>query len=85
MIFVEKGLNISFFKLRYRDIAHRVGLDPTLGGRDMKTFDIHRARIPTSLFKEIVQDLEIVMKQYGEPLDHKNAAARSRFLAPVST
>ena len=53
-------------------------------GADMKTFDIHRARIPTSMFKDIVMDLQIAMNQYGEPLDHKNEEARSRFLAPVS-
>jgi hypothetical protein len=36
------------------------------------------------MFKEIVQDLEIGMNQYGEPLNHSNMEARSRFLAPVS-
>ena len=80
----ESGLNVSFSKVKYRDIAPRVGLSPELGGRDMETFEIHRARIPTSLFKEIVQDIEIAMKQYGEPVQHKNEEARSRFLAPVS-
>ena len=82
--FVEKGLNVSFSKVKYRDIAPRVGLDPTSGGRDMKTFEIHRARIPTSMFKEIVGDLDMAMYQYGEPLDHDNEEARSRCLAPVS-
>jgi len=82
-ILLERGLNVSFSKVKYRDIAPRVGLSPELGGRDMETFEIHRARIPTSLFKEIVQDIEIVMKQYGEPVQHKNEEARSRFLAPL--
>ena len=50
----------------------------------MQAFDIYRARIPTALFKAIVEDLDIVMNQYGEPRDHKNELARSRFLAPVS-
>ena len=50
----------------------------------MKTFEIHRARIPTSMFKEIVNDLDIAMYQYGEPLDHNNVEARSRCFAPVS-
>ena len=83
LFFVEKGLNISFSKVKYRDIAPRVGLDPFLGGRDMKTFKIYRARIPTSLFKEIVEDIDIAMNQYGEPVDHNNEEARSRCLAPV--
>jgi len=51
----------------------------------MKTFEIHRARIPTSMFKEIVGDLDMAMYQYGEPLDHANEEARSRCLAPVSS
>ena len=81
---LEKGLDVSFSKVTYRDIAPRVGLDPLLKGNDMQTFDVHRARIPTALFKEIVEDLGIAMNQYGEPRDHKNEEARSRFLAPVS-
>lgn len=50
----------------------------------MKTFEIHRARIPTFLFKEIVEDIDIAMNQYGEPVDHNNVEARSRCLVPVS-
>ena len=84
LFFVEKDLNVSFSKVKYRDIAPRVGLVPFLEGRDMKTFEIYRARIPTSLFKEIVEDLDIAMNQYGEPYYHNNEEARSRCLAPVS-
>ena len=79
----EKGVNVNFSKIRYHDIAPTVGLESTLASYDMPTFEIHRARIPTSLFKLIVGDLEIVMNPYGEPRDHKNEKARSRFLAPV--
>ena len=50
----------------------------------MKTFEIHRARIPTCMFKKIVEDVDIAMYQYGEPLDHNNVEAGSRCLAPVS-
>jgi len=84
MILAEKGLNVSFSKVKYREMAPRVGLDPYGSGSDMQTFDIRRARIPTSLFKDIVQDLEISMKQYGEPNEQANEEARSRCLAPVS-
>jgi hypothetical protein len=83
MILAEKGLNVSFFKVKYREMAPRVGLDPLGTGNDMQTFDIHRARIPTSLFKAIVEDLEVSMKQYGEPNEQVNEEARSRYLAPV--
>jgi len=83
LLLQEKGLDVSFSKVAYRDIAPRVGLDPLLKGNDMQAFDIHRARIPTSLFKAMVEDLGVVMNQYGEPRDHKNEEARSRFLAPL--
>ena len=84
MISSEKSLEVSFLKVKYRDIAPRVDLDPTLTGNDMPQFFIHRARIPTRLFKGIVLDLEVIMNQYGEPVNHKNMEARSRFLTPVS-
>ena len=84
MILAERGLNVSFSRVKYRDIAPRVDLDPSLAGNDMPQFYIHRARLPTRLFKEILSDLEVIMNQYGEPVNHKNEEARSRFLAPVS-
>jgi hypothetical protein len=62
----EKGLNINFSTISYHDIARMVGLDPLSAGKDMSTFEIHRARIPTSLFKLIIGDFEIIMNQYGE-------------------
>lgn len=49
----------------------------------MPSFIVHRARITTLLFKKVVEDLEIAMNHYGEPLDHKNEEARSRFISPV--
>jgi hypothetical protein len=70
--------------VKYRDIAPRVGLQSDLRGRDMLTFDIYRARIPNSLFRTIISDIQVMMKQYGDPVCHKNEEARSRFLAPVS-
>jgi len=82
-LLLDKGLNVSFSKVKYRDIASKVGLKFELGGRDMQTFDIHRARIPSPLFKDIIGDLQVIMKQYGEPARHKNVEARSRSLAPL--
>jgi hypothetical protein len=84
IIFPEKSPDFSFSKLKYGDIALKFHLDPILMGADMKTFEVHRARIPTLLFKAIVEDISIMMNQYGESMDHKNAEATTRFLAPVS-
>jgi len=38
----------------------------------MKMFEIYRARIPSSMFRDIVEDLDVVMNQYGDPVDHNN-------------
>ena len=84
MSWAEKGLHVSFSKVEYTRIAPYVGLDPSGNARDAPTFPLHRARLPTSLFKEIVQDVQLIMKQYGPPVDHQNEEARSRFLVPVS-
>ena len=56
----------------------------TLKRADMNTFDILCTRISTSMFKDIVCDIQITLNQYGEFLDHQNVEARSRCLAPVS-
>ncbi|KAF8806804.1 hypothetical protein BYT27DRAFT_6609038 [Phlegmacium glaucopus] len=80
---LERGLNVSFSRVKYKDIAPRVDLQPDLCGRDMPTFDICRARIPNSLFREIISDIQMMLNQYGEPDSHKNEEARSRFLSPL--
>jgi hypothetical protein len=51
---------------------------------DAPTFEVKLTRLPTSLFQQIVEDIQLAMKQYGPPDDHVNEEARSRFLAPVS-
>ena len=81
--FVEQDLNVSFSKVKYRDIAPRVGLDPNLAAKDMTSFEVFRARIPTSMFEAIVGDLDIIMNQYGDPTELDNEEARSKCLAPV--
>jgi hypothetical protein len=37
---------------------------------DIETFRLHRSRIPTALFKSIVQDIDIMLVQYGPPIEH---------------
>jgi len=79
----DKGLDISFSRVEYNQIAKYVGLDPALSLRDAGSLEMHRARIPNALFKDIIGDIQIAMKQYGPPMDHHNEEARSRFLAPL--
>jgi hypothetical protein len=52
--------------------------------RDIESFSLHRSRIPTALFKHIVQDIDIMIAQYGLPVEHQTDEATLRFLSPVS-
>ena len=83
-ISAEQGLQVSFSKVKYPDIAPFVGLGPSQCCRDAPTFEMKLARLPTALFKRIVEDVELIMKQYGPPDSHCNEEARSRIFAPVS-
>jgi hypothetical protein len=40
-----------------------------------------RSRIPTRLFREIMEDLDVLKPQYGELKSYKTEEMRSRFLA----
>ncbi len=64
-------------------MAPFVGLDPDQMMDDITTFDLYRSRIPTPLFKSIVQDMDILLSQYGPPYEHETEAATSLFFAPV--
>ena len=80
---LEDGSGFSFSNAQYQHIAPFVGLDPNRNMHDIATFDLHRSRIPTSLFKSIVQDMDVLLLQYGPPVEHTTEEATSRFLAPV--
>ena len=75
---------MSFSNVKYRDIATFIGLEHLKVFRDAETFELHRSRIPTPLFKCIVQDLDIMLMQYGPLSAHQTEETRSRFLSPVS-
>jgi hypothetical protein len=51
---------------------------------DIETFYLYRSRIPTTIFKSIVEDIGVMMVQYGPPTKHPTEEATSRFLSPVS-
>jgi hypothetical protein len=81
---IEDRLNISFSNVKYREIAAFVGLEPNRISNDIEIFGLHRSRIPTGLFKLIVEDIDLMLVQYGPPIEHQNEEVRSRFLSPVS-
>jgi hypothetical protein len=80
---MEKGLNVSFFNVKYLDIAPFVGLDPLRNFGDAPLFDLRRSRIPTALFRDIVTDIDVLLIQYGTLQNHTTEEARSRFLSPI--
>ena len=82
-ILPEEGLKISFSNIEYHSIAGLVGLDPLRNLNDIGTFDLYRSRIPAALFKSIVEDMDIMLIQYGPPPEQKAEWTRSRFLSPV--
>ncbi|EDR01183.1 uncharacterized protein LACBIDRAFT_333536 [Laccaria bicolor S238N-H82] len=79
----ERGTGASFSKVTYARVAPLVGLVPGKELSDIGTFEIHRSRIPTQLFKSIVTDMDVMLMQYGAPPEHKTEEATSRFFSPV--
>jgi len=80
---LEGGTGVSFSKVTYEAVAPLVGLDAYENLTDAKTFEIHRSRIPTDLFKSIVMDMDVMLIQYGPLPEHKTEEARSRFFSPI--
>jgi len=83
-LFQKDRLNTSFSTVKYANIASFVGLNSQCGMTDIKTFQLHRSRIPTAFFKSIVQDIDIRLVEYGPPMEHDTERARAQFLSPVS-
>ncbi|TDL16564.1 hypothetical protein BD410DRAFT_901961 [Rickenella mellea] len=81
-IISERGLDVNFSRVRYTAVAPYVDLDPIASFHDASLFDLQRSRIPTPVFRTIVEDMDIMMLQYG-PLDHESEQATSRTLAPI--
>ena len=79
----EDRIDVSFSKVKYISMASFVGLDTGLKQSDINTFELHHSHIPTALFQSIVQDIDIMLVQYGPPIEHEMAEARSQFLFPV--
>ena len=83
IIAIENGLNVSFSKVLYVDIAPFVGLDPRVEGTDIPTFEMSCARLPNSTFSIIVSDLQRLEAQYGSVEMYLNEETRSRYLTGV--
>jgi len=68
----------------YMKVAPRVGLDPDRLMEDIGTFEVHRSRLPTSLFETIVMDMDGIMEtQRGPPLEKWTVRESSKLFSPV--
>ncbi|KAL2007614.1 hypothetical protein VTN00DRAFT_7596 [Thermoascus crustaceus] len=71
----------SFFKVKYKDVAPKVGLVPYRLGNDIPTFQMYRAWLQDDLSWDILQELRGVTAQYGTPDFHPNEEATSRYIS----
>ena len=82
---LDNNLEVSFSRVKYDDIAPRVGLYHSRDGYDIPTFPMFRARLSDGVFMEICKDIELFTLQY-RPLDeHDTEEARSRLISAVKT
>ncbi|KAI9444986.1 hypothetical protein H4582DRAFT_871001 [Lactarius indigo] len=80
---LERGLNINFSNVKYRDVAPFVGLDRIRHFYDAPSFDLCRSRIPTALFKDVVMEMDVPLFQYGTLRNHNTE--ETRFLSIQNT
>ncbi|KKA23378.1 hypothetical protein T310_2632 [Rasamsonia emersonii CBS 393.64] len=76
-------LKVSFSNVTYKQVSPYVWLNPNDAGRDNGCLEVFRSRIPTGMFQDIVKDVELALKQYGQLESHDNEETRSRFLASL--
>ncbi|KAI9772380.1 MAG: hypothetical protein M1839_002459 [Geoglossum umbratile] len=77
----DNNLEVSFSRVRYQDIAPKVGLQPYSDGLDIPTFPIFQARLSNDLFRKILEDIQLFTYQYRPLPLHDTEEARSRFLS----
>ena len=82
---LEGRIDISFSNVQFEDIAPFIGLHTDSEMTDIEIFHVRRSRMPTALFKSIVEDIDSMLVQYGPPIEHQTEEATSQFLSPVST
>jgi hypothetical protein len=58
-------------------------LDPRTNGRDILPLDTFRSRLPNNVFRNICNDVDRAILQYGRMESHDNEEARSRFIASL--
>ncbi|KAF8632531.1 hypothetical protein AX17_004817 [Amanita inopinata Kibby_2008] len=80
---LDQGFDVSFSRVKYHQVAPFVGLEPAKQLFDIGTFELHRSRIPTDLFKSIIKDMDLLLMQYRSLGRRDTEEATSRFLSPI--
>jgi len=78
MSLVDKCMETSFSNVKYEDMAKFVDLNPWLQLNDIGMFNLQHSHIPTDLFQSIVEDMDVLLVQYGPlPATQNNKEASS--------
>ncbi|BCR86670.1 uncharacterized protein ACHE_30657A [Aspergillus chevalieri] len=75
-------LDSLFTAVTYNQAARCFWLDPSRGGEDMRFLEIYRSRIPSHIFKGIVDSWDMAITQYG-PLQGHGEVARPRVITTL--
>ncbi|KAF8329589.1 uncharacterized protein EI90DRAFT_3063095 [Cantharellus anzutake] len=78
-----QSANLNFSKVNYSQMAPHVNLDPRQGLEDAPSFELYRSRIPMTIFRGIIADINKMFFHYGPMPAHGNEVTRSRFLSPI--
>ena len=80
---LDNNLEVSFSRVRYGDIAPKIGLEASAEAQDIPSFPMFRARITNDLFRRILEDTREFTFQYRSLEYHDTEEARSRYLSAV--
>lgn len=80
---IGNKIEASFSRVKYVDIAPKVGLSAERRGDDIPLFDMSKARLEDDLFWEILKELSSNTQQYGTRDYQVSEEARSRVISAV--
>jgi hypothetical protein len=75
----------GFSSADYTDLCGFFGLDPSLNGSDIHTYQLVPTYIPMSLFEEVIDAVELYQSQYGQISEIFNEAGISHLMSSVRT
>ena len=76
----ELKVNRSYSTVKYTEIAPLFNLEPQMKTADFWSLQIHRSRIPKSLLRQTLANIQASDMQYGGIAEHDNESARCGYL-----